>query len=393
MKKYIILAILALLSACSPKINLPKATLPFISTSQETPQPTFSNRSPTRIALLLPVSGKLDTTSQAFQDGFFNAFYHDKKNHHAKTSIIVIDTHDDKDIVNAYHKAIAKGADFIIGPLTKAGVQTLAAQKSLDVPVLALNKIPGSHHNDTPLFFYSLAPEDEATQVALQAQRQGYVRALVIAEKTDWGKRTAAAFASKWQQAGGRVADTVYYARNARFDDFMNDTLAIQRIIDPQNPHKESFAHRNDIDMVFLAGRTQEIRQIHPFISLYYSDRFPVYSTASIYSATQQSNGLDRDLHGIVFCDMPWIIDARSTTSSLRSKLDNVWRNTSADLSRLYAMGTDAYGLSQQMSKTTPVAPFSYRGVTGYLSLNTDHTISRELLCAKIQDHSLKIMR
>jgi len=115
----------------------------------------------------------------------------------------------------------------------------------------------------------------------------------------------------------------------------------------------------------------------------YYSDKLPVYGTASIYVEAQNST-LDRDMDGIIFCDMPWIIDPHSTNSALRAELGEIWNQSSIDLSRLYAMGADAYQITKQLGKTNYFSRFSYRGTTGYLTLGTEQNIHRELMCAKL---------
>jgi outer membrane PBP1 activator LpoA protein len=393
MKKYLLLSFVLLMVGCGTKITPTSLTSPFSTQpTSEQPEQTFSNAGPTHVALLLPLNGKLDAAAQAFRDGFFNAFYADKKAHHTKVVVTVIDTKNDANVVASYQKAIDKGADFIIGPLTKNGVTALSNSNAVSVPTLALNKVPQKNNAPEKLFFFSLAPEDEAVQVVKQARHHGASSAMIIAEKSDWGERTATAFAKHWQQLGGTVAGTAYYREDEKFDDFAKKAFQINVTEKDQDGKVLAFTQRKDLDMVFLASNAEDARQIRPFVSLYYTDKLPVFATASIFTESPNAT-LARETNGIIFCDMPWVIDSRRVSNSLRSGLDEMWTNSSVELSRLYAMGADAYALSKQIDKTNSYAKFSYHGATGYLTVGSDRAVKRELLCARLQGGKPRILR
>ena len=54
---------------------------------------------------------------------------------------------------------------------------------------------------------FGLAPEDEVIQVADQAWREGFHRALVLMEDNEWGKRNFDVFLDRWLNLGGDIAD------------------------------------------------------------------------------------------------------------------------------------------------------------------------------------------
>mgnify|MGYP000268070976 FL=1 len=80
-------------------------------------------------------------------------------------------------------RAAQAGAEFVIGPLDKNRVTELA-QARLKGPVRALNRVPAlwpSTNQNGNLFFFSLAPEDEAKQRAEHGKQLGYKNILLIA--------------------------------------------------------------------------------------------------------------------------------------------------------------------------------------------------------------------
>ena len=76
------------------------------------------NKRPERVALLLPLRGALREAAQAVRDGFVSAWYHSG----ADRSPVRIYEANSLNIDQAYSQAVADGADFIVGPLEKTGV-------------------------------------------------------------------------------------------------------------------------------------------------------------------------------------------------------------------------------------------------------------------------------
>jgi outer membrane PBP1 activator LpoA protein len=93
---------------------------------------------PKNIALLLPLQGKYAALGNAVRNGFLNAYY-EQSGKSAGQNISFIDTSTGASIGALYQQAIAKGADFVVGPLTKDEVQQLISAGGFNVPTLALN--------------------------------------------------------------------------------------------------------------------------------------------------------------------------------------------------------------------------------------------------------------
>ena len=137
-----------------------------------------AGQAPERLALLLPLHGKLADAASAIRDGVFAAYY-DTPAASSRPSIQVYDSGaTPEDTVAAYQQAITDGTQFIIGPLRKESVHALATLPQLAAPVLALNQIEDTALFNTALYQFGLAPEDEAREVARLAWREGFTRTI-----------------------------------------------------------------------------------------------------------------------------------------------------------------------------------------------------------------------
>lgn len=338
---------------------------------------------PRQIALLLPLSGNHAESAKAIQDGFFASFYSAEP----KPNVRVYDTAREKDVQRVYELAIQEGADFVVGPLVKEDVYRLStlSPRELRTPVLALNVQPDLQV--PPQFIqYALAPEAEAIQIANKALEQGYRHAGIIVPDNTWGKRIANAFAATWQQQGGRIARTAYVNDNPDQSAAVRDLLGIdqsqKRANELKNLLKEKVdfqpKRRQDMDVIVMAAPPEQARQLKPLLDFYYAEDLPVFATSSVYAGTPNPRQ-DRDINGVIFCDMPWLLDEQQG-QQLKQLLAKQGPQ-SEQYSRLFAMGVDAYQLISQLKRLNEGG--SYMGATGQLSLEGNQ-IQRKLEFAKM---------
>ena len=113
----------------------------------------------------------------------------------------------------AYQKAVADGADYVVGPLDRDQVGSLFSQGDLRVPVLALNR--ASRQPPAGSVSFSLSPEDEGVAAAEYIVGQKLRNVLILAGSDDSLRRTAAAFRERLQSRGGSVVDTITLGGNA----------------------------------------------------------------------------------------------------------------------------------------------------------------------------------
>jgi len=250
---------------------------------------------PGNIALLLPVSGPFAKSAAAIRDGFAAAFYQSKRAGVSPTLRFYDSGTLAEQTLVAYKKAVADGANVVIGPLNKSGVSILAAQESLPVPTLALNYSFSHIEGPANLFQFGLAPEDEAQQAAERAWLDGHNQALLITPDSLWGDRIASTFSETWTQLGGVIVEATSYAPNTNnFSDPLQKILNIddsearaKKIgqLAGQKVHSKP-RRRQDIDFVFIAALPRQARQIRPQLKFFYASNVPVYATSHVYTGT-----------------------------------------------------------------------------------------------------------
>jgi outer membrane PBP1 activator LpoA protein len=363
-----------------------KAFIPELLTSMRA-----AGQAPERLALLLPLKGKLGDAASAIRDGVFAAWY-DTPTASDRPTIQIYDSGvTAADTVNAYQQAVTDGAQFIIGPLQKDSVHALATLPQLAAPVLALNQIEDTALFNTALYQFGLAPEDEAREVARLAWREGFTRTIALLPNTEWGERVYGAFATEWQQLGGEILEAEHYD-NSRTDHGkiissvlnLEDSKARQQQLSRHLGTRLEFEprRRQDVDFVFLVASSRQARLIRPQLRFYRASSLPVYTTSRVYSG-QPDAAKDADMNGIIFCDMPWTLENSGSSDHLQQTINASWPNNASRYRRLYALGIDAYRLTPYLGELGNNMFGAYHGVTGNLSLGARGHINRSLRCAK----------
>lgn len=335
---------------------------------------------PHQIAILLPQSGQYAALGHTVREGFLDSYYANLGKI-GKQNVKFYDTNQTQNIASLYQQAVTDGADFIIGPLTKDHVQQLRGMRNFPSATLALN-YTDSHDSAQPDNFYEfgLLPEDEAGQIAYRAHEAGHSRAIVIAPQNDWGKRLASAFTARWQAVGGSVQAAWYYTPKTNFNEEIAQLLNVNIEADKKLMRKDNHKtvleqqRRHDFDVIFLFSQPQEARAIVPMLRYYYANDIPVYATSAVYSGKPDPDK-DVDLNGVIVCDIPWRLENAATRTQ---------NETSSN--RLYAVGQDAYLLSQSMPRLTNLPNFPLYGRTGALTLSSQHQIHRRLPCVAIHN-------
>ncbi len=343
---------------------------------------------PTRVAVLLPLAGRQQASGTAIRDGMLAAHYASG----GQTDQPVIDFYDVDTLgaANAIQIAAASGAQFIVGPLLKDSVRTIA-QADLPVPVLALNYLPADAPPPPGLYQYALAPEDEAEQIAERAIAAGQSRAIVFAPDNAWGRRLQNSFVSTFTGLGGIVIASRFYEPCE--PDFSYGIRSVLLIDESQARYERLKANlrmdigfeprrRQDVDLIFLAATHTDGKLIRPQLKFYYAGNIPTYATSAIYQEGSRNNS---DLNGIIFPDMPWMIDPDLETQAIRTTLKQLWPGPASRFARLYAMGFDAYHLVPELAAGAMHPADEIAGVTGRLHLAGDGRIHRKLRWAQFR--------
>lgn len=376
-----------LISSCAEISAPPPSSMAVVSTSAL----------PQKVAILLPLTGQSVLSGQAIRNGFLAAYYYAKQQNQAVNNIQFFDTNN-RDIKALYREAITGGADFVVGPLTKAEVSMIASI-TLAAPTLALNTLNDYqkkvHEN---LYQFGLSPQDEAAQTASKIRKDGYKRILTITPANSWGSNLNQTFKYNLEKLGGTVVENLSYnkqedlslqiARLLKVDlDQMlkkdEQSAAMRKNIDPY------LYRRQDFDAIFLVATPEDARQIRPILNFHYAGSIPIYATSQIYDGNPNPQ-LDSDLNGINFCDAPWVLqntnDLPSYLKNIQEQIASLWPNSLARSNRLYALGVDAYNLMRFLNKKESFPTRGLEGATGILFKDQYQHIYRRLVWARFQN-------
>ncbi len=332
-----------------------------------------------RIALLLPLSGRARSAGIAVQDGFLSAYFEQPQGTRPQVSVYDVAA---SDAPSAYLTAIAEGAQTVVGPLTRSEVASLASMADGRATTVALNYLPDGTVTPMRFYQYALSPEDEAKQAARRAVADGHVSGVALVPANEWGQRVLAAFNEGLAEAGGTLAGrSVYAPGTTDFSALLGELLDLRPSRTPEG--RATKVYRADAQFIFVAAQPVTGRLVRTQLRFNYASRLPVYATSDIYEPGAQGN---IDLNGVIFPDMPWVIDEGGPAALLRQSAEVAWPDRAAARSRLHAFGYDAYMIVAEIARRE--APFStpINGLTGRLSLDSQGQIHRELGFARIED-------
>ncbi len=343
---------------------------------------------PKSIALLLPLHGRLAATGESVRNGFLAAYYAAEKKQINIPHLKIYDTYK-KDITSVYQQAVAEGANLIIGPLRKNDLQTLIKNDAINTQTIALNTLYDAPPQNKNLIQFGLSPLDEAQQAADRAWKQGMHRVLIITTNTQWGQHISDVFRQAWTNFGGDIVDQVNLSSSQNITAAIGNALNINYSNQDYNTLKKDLAthmrfvprRRQDIDMIYLVAQPTLARQVVPTLKYFFAGNVPVYALSQVYSGINNTR-IDRDLNGVYFCDMPWVLDPKHEPKhiqALRQQIKTVWPTSYTHHKKLYALGVDAYLVSAKLQQMQALPQFAIAGATGDLYLDQAQHIYREL--------------
>ena len=364
---------------------------------------------PEKIVALLPLSGPLSEAGKAVQEGLATAYFTALNEGWELPTITSYDTHQ-YSIEQLYAQATRDGADLIIGPLEKDKVSVLLTMPT-DIPILALNyisdtpKLDDTAHvdavsqdtnnaiaNDTirimpaPLNIiqFGLAAEDEALQLANIARETNYRNAIIIQSSADWSKRASHVFSQQWMASGGTIVGNTTLTEAKNYSAEIENSLLLptsnarhQRLENIIGQRIEfTPRRRNDIDVIVIFANSKQTRSIKPLLAYHYAGKLPVYGSSHINNGIEQSTK-NRDLNGIVFNEIPWVLESNSLKPQVAARYIK-----NKKLGRLFAMGLDAFYLHPRIEQLKQAPDSQLQGMTGRLSLQNNRIV-RELQMAE----------
>ncbi len=316
-----------------------------LDTGKRPPAEADGYRPPVKMAVLLPLSGNLATAAAPVRDGLLAGYYAEYRR---RPQVDFIDTRGTPaGAIAAYDKAVASGADFVVGPLGRDEVDALFGRDPLQVPLLALNR-----GKDTPpagSAGFSLAPEDDGIMAAeyLLARERGNV--LVIGSNDDTGRRATAAFRERFAERGGKIAASLDVG------DAPGDIGARLR-------------QAGTVNAVFLAVKGSQARVLAPQLALAGMGGATRVGTSQLASGTGKADE-DMALDGIAFPSETWSVRGAPGLPAA-GELATTLPTARGAAARLFAFGFDAWKISAYLEKLANSTQGGLAGATGTLHLD-----------------------
>ncbi len=322
-------------------------------------------RPPRKLAVLLPMSGELATAAGPVRDGLLAGYYAERR---AKPELVFYDTAGTPSgAVAARDRAVAEGADQVLGPLGRDEVAALFNAPQA-VPLLALNRALGSPPDNAAHF--SLAPEDEGEAAAAYLLARNARQVLVLSNGDDHARRSVDSFRTRLEAGGGAIVGTLAITGDQPGD---------------QTPALRAAASREGgIDAVLIALRGTEARLMTPQLFASGLGQKLLVATSQLGSGTGKPDE-DRALDGIVFASETWATRGRASLPSPQTLAADL-PTARGPAARLFAFGHDAWLLSGYLQHLADDPRASIEGATGRLSVGQDGSVVRTPAWATFRD-------
>ncbi len=301
------------------------------------------------IVLLLPgPSTPFARAAEAVRSGFFAA-------HATAGAPMAVEARETDEtptaVAAAIDEAAGRGVRLVVGPLSRDAVDALSRAGAARLLVLALNAPTGEAPLPPQMLALGLRVEDEARGV-VRALVRGPLAAGASGESLPFAvvvgagaleRRAGAAFVEAAREYGRR-AETFEMSIGQQRLAGLSKRLAAQ-------PWRA----------VLLALGAGDAAAIRPWLPL----ETIVVATSRIHLLDASALGLAKELEGVVFVDMPWLVEPDHPAVMVYPRAATPY---SAELERLYALGIDAYRIAAEWMKGSQ--RFELDGVTGRLRVD-----------------------
>lgn len=308
-------------------------------------------------AVVLPSTPALQNFSEKIQQGILAAYYADDTPFSQKP-MLQFYTSSALPIAETIKQLEWSQTERIIGPLDKTQVESLIKAGPPNISILALNN---SEFEVANIYQFSLNPEHEIARLVHWMQRSDIKSPLILSVNGDASStRLQKIFQEEWQKLGGKFVPV--------------KNINSQNLLAAITPLSQTGKH----DAWFLASPSFA-QQIMPSLT-YINDKRPLYSVASAWDDSSVSTR--NDLNGLHFCDLPWIV-ATTTDETFHHQINSSLGKISTTQARFFALGADAYDLSQNWAALAHEEVLDLR--TGRLQAK-GFRVHRTPMCAEVKN-------
>jgi uncharacterized protein len=331
-----------------------------------------------KVALLLPLSGSSRIFGETIRQGYIDAikFFPQEP----QQNVIVVDT-TSAPMDALIQQAQEQHVELIVGPLLKNEV-TKIKELAPAIPVLALNKVDKTTTSANKMCFFALSPEDEAKDAADHIYSQNKIKPLVLVPQNDLGRRVAQSFAAQWAQlsANSSQAYVQYFGNAKTLSANMNHNVGISLAGSPISNDEVSSGEMISVgfDAIYIYASYDELTLIKPMLDMGANKNIGNSSAVMIYSSSKShvanaSDDFYYDMNKTEYAEIPMI-----QKDNVNTKIpSNVQKDYS--LMRLYAMGIDAWRLTNRFNQLNSYQLNFLDGMTGKLSTSDQCEVTRSL--------------
>jgi len=312
---------------------------------------------PPRVVVLLPLESEVfGRAAETVKAGFLAA-----AQSAGEADVVAFLPYSEGRLEYALEAARFADPEWIVGPLTRNDVNALTRWREWLPPVLALNQVDDPRSLPAQVLTFGMAVEREARQAATEMRIEGAHAAAIVEGNGPLQSRLAAAFEQEWARLGGTTVGRLAFGEGAAIGKHLRDE--IQRL---------------QADAVFLALDAPEAQGLRPALG-----EMRLFATSLVYEG--QEPRLLRDLEGVRFYGMPWVVQpgAALVAAYPRPALG------SASLDRLYAFGIDAYWLSNALRRSRDPSLVVIDGVTGRIAMAEPQQFARSGVLTEIRGGEL----
>jgi outer membrane PBP1 activator LpoA protein len=314
--------------------------------------PAAPTAPPVDFALVLP----LDTPAYARAADAVRAGFRGAAEAAGALARTKVYAHGDDGVITAFESARTAGARVIVGPLLRDDLRVVATIMLELPPTIALNQLDDGTDPPANLYTFALSIDSDARQIARRMRADvvaavpatatapaaaGAPNVVVIGADTPLFKRFGTAFTTEWIDAGGSAPGAL------RFEPTAEAMSAMRRDFGRKAP---------DAALLAIDGAGAALAK--PYLG-----SIPTYASGLVFERVTPA--VIRDLDGLVVTEIPWIIDPGAPQFAALPKREQA----SAALTRLYALGLDAFRVAQAFRDGAPER-FKLDGATGQITFD-----------------------
>jgi outer membrane PBP1 activator LpoA protein len=252
-------------------------------------------------------------------------------------------------------KALADGAQMLVGPLGRDEVNAISLPAGTKVPWIGLNRATRAPAAGQSSF--ALVPEEEGMAVAERLLERKLTRVLVFANRGDNAQRALGAFRKVLTDGGGSVVSEIPVS--GEIADLGQQLGALQSGPTPAQA-------------VFLALEAGQARAVAAQLRTSAAADLPRIATALILTGANAR--ADAELDGIEYPELPWMLGQASGLPSADAPRVPSARGGGQ---RLFAFGADAWKLAAYFERLYNDPSASIRGATGLLQIDIAGPVHR----------------